>query len=167
MYDNQPDAAEKTALRAIDLLPEKGEQFQVQESHRVLGRVYQYKGETKKAVYHLETALEIASALNSADDLCRVHLNLVILFFEQGRFSDAQTHLEHTKSLAVNPYFLANASLLQAKLWYKQDMCGEAKSEALAVLDVFEKLGSTRDAEETRRLLEQIDAEWPGRPGHS
>ena len=39
--DNQLDAAEEVALRAINLLPEKGKEFRVCESHRALGHIYQ------------------------------------------------------------------------------------------------------------------------------
>ena len=166
MQDEQLDAAEETALRAMDLLPEEGEQFQVFHSRRVLGMIYQSKGEMKKAVFHLETALDIASALHSVEDLFWAHYNLTEIFFDQGRLTDAQTHLRHAKSFAANGiYLLACTSFRQASLWYKQDMFGEAKSEALAALDVFEKLGSTDNAELTRRLLEQIDAQWPDQPG--
>ena len=40
---NQLDDAEETGLRAINLLPEKGEELQVCQSHRVLGHIYQSK----------------------------------------------------------------------------------------------------------------------------
>ena len=45
-----------------------------------------------------------------------------------------------------------------------QDMFGEARSEALAALDAFEKLGSVEYSEVAGRLLWQIDVR---RPGHS
>ena len=113
-------------------------------------------------------ALEIAFALNQAKDLFFVHSDLAEAFAQQGRFSDAQTHLEHAKSFAANNTFhLAQASFQQAQLWCTQEKFGDAKSEALVALDVFEKLGSTISAKTTRRLLQQIDAEWPGQPGHS
>ena len=38
-------------------------------------------------------------------------------------------------------------------LWAKQHMFEEAKSEVLRALDVFEELGDTNDAEDTRKLL--------------
>ena len=125
-------------------------------------------GETKKAVHHSETALEIASALSSTVDLYRAHFNLAVLFAHQGRFSDAQAHIEHVKSFAAKKaYFLAQVLFLQANLWYIQHMFGEAKSEVLAALDAFEKLGSTTDAQSTRWLLMRIDAQLPGQPGYS
>ena len=167
LYDGRLDAAEETAIRAIDLLPEKGEQLLVYDCHYVLGQIYQSKGETKKAVCHSETALEIASALSRAENLAHVHFSLALLFCQQGRFSDAQTHTEYAKSFAVNNKLLADASFLQAHLWLMQDMLGEAKSEALAALDVYQKLGPTNGAENVRRLLQRVDARLSGQPGHS
>ena len=59
------DAAEEAAIHAIDLLLEKGEQIWVEESHRVLGAIYQSKGEMKKAVSHLEIARGLPPLLTS------------------------------------------------------------------------------------------------------
>ena len=163
----QLDAAEETALHALDLLPEEGEQSRVYGCRRALGIIYQTKGDTEKAVHHFEIALGIASALNWVENLFWVHFDLAEIFSEHGRFGDAQAHVEHTRSFAANnTYLLARASLLQAQLWYAQDMLGEARSEALAALGVFEKLGSD-DAEDAGRLLQWIDARWPPQPGHS
>ena len=164
----QLDAAEEMAFHTMDLLLGKGEQLPVYNCHRVLGIIYQFKGEAEKAVHQFEMALEIVSALNSAKDLFWIHSDLAEIFTEQYKFGDAQTHVEHAKSFAANSaYYLARASFLQAWLWCIQDMFGEAKSEALAALDVFEKLGSVNDAEDARRLLQDIDARWPGQPGHT
>ena len=164
----QLDAAEESAFHAIDLLPEEGEQIKVYTCHRVLGYIYQSKGKTEKATRQFEIALGIASSLNRAEGLFWAHSDLAKMFTEKDRFSDAQTHLEHSKSFASNnAYLLAYASTQQAGLWYKQDMFGEARSEALAALDVFEKLGSMRDAEFNKRLLQLIDARWPGQLAHS
>jgi tetratricopeptide (TPR) repeat protein len=54
--DNQLDAAEEAAFRAIKLLPEKGNQYRVCESHQILGEIYESKGETEKAIHHYETS---------------------------------------------------------------------------------------------------------------
>ena len=154
--------AEEMATRTIDLLPEGGKQGRVYQCHRVLGQIYRYKGEMEKAVHHFEKVLGIGSALNSAEDLFSVHLNLAELFIDQGRFDDAQTHVEHTKTLASNDiYLLACVSFLQARLWYMQDMFGEARIEALIAFDTFTELGSVEYVESVRLLLQQIDARWP------
>ena len=163
MRKEQFDAAEEMAFHAIDLLPEEGEQFRVYDCHRVLGKIYESKGKTGKAVHHFEIALGIASALNRAEALFWVHYHLAHLFTQKDGFSDAQTHAEHAKSFAVNnTYLLAHTSLLQARLWRRQSMFGEARSEALAALDVLEKLGSTDDTKDARLLLQQIDARSSG-----
>ena len=163
----QLDAAEETALRAIDLLPEKGEQIIAHKCHYTLGGIYRSKGETEKAVHHYEIALGIASALNDTDLLFWVHHDLAVLFTKKSRFNDAQIHVEDTKTFASkNTYLLSGVSVLQAELWYKQDMLREARSEALAALDVLEKVGS-ESAKSVRRLLQNIDARLAGQPGHS
>ena len=155
--DKQPDAAEEVVLRAIDLLPE-GEPFQACEAHRVLGDIYDSKGETEKAVHHFEQAIEIASSLRAVDRLFWILFSLAELFSGEGRFNDAHAHVEQAKSHAVNNvYLLARASRLQAGFWDQQHIFGEARSEALGALGVFEKLGAADDAEETRELLGRID----------
>ena len=157
------DAAEEAAFHAIDLLPEKGEQIRVYDCHRVLGVIYQSMGEPEQTIFHFEIAWGIASSLNWVEQLFWVHSDLAEIFIKQGKFNDAQTHVDHAKSFAANnTYFLARASALQARLWYKQDMFGEARSEALAALGVFEKLGSVNNAESAKWLLQDIDARWPG-----
>ena len=60
--DGQLDAADGAASRAIDLPPPDGEQLRVCRCHRVLGYIFDSKGETEKDVHHLEIALRIASA---------------------------------------------------------------------------------------------------------
>ena len=150
----QLDAAEEAGSRAIDLLPEKGEEFRVCQAHRALGDIYHCKGETKKAIHHLEMALGIASSLHRVRQLFWVNYALAWLFSDQGKFGDAQTRLEHAKSHAVNDrYLLARAMHQQAWIWVGQGRLEDARSEALSALDVFEKLGAVKGAEITRGLL--------------
>jgi len=156
--DGQLDAAEETASRAIDLLPEKGDQLGLCHGHRILGYIYNFKGKTENAIHHLEVSLGIASSLNSDSELCSVHYALARVLAKGGRFNDAHAHVEHAKSHAVNDkYFLACVSGLQARFWKHQRRLEEAKYEALRVLDMFEELGATNDAEEIRRFLGKID----------
>ena len=155
----QLDAAEEAGSRAVDLLSEKGEEFRVCQAHRVLGSIYQSKGDMKKAISHFETALGIASFLDNVDQLFWVNFALADLFSVQGKFEDAQTHLEYAKSHAVNDsYLLARAMDGQAWVWKMQGRCEDAKSEALRALDALEKLGAANDAEVTRKLLRRIEA---------
>ena len=156
--DKQLDAAEKAASRAIDLLPEKGEQFLICKGHRVLGNICYSKGDTEKAIHHYEVALEIASSLNELYQLFWAHYALVQLFFEEDRFDDAQAHIERAKSHAINDaYHLGRAMELQANLWYMQRIFQEARFEALRAADVYKKLEATQDLGRCRELLQLID----------
>jgi len=158
--DGQLDAAEETACRAIDLLPEKGEQLWVYHGYRVLGDIYNPKDETEKAIHHLEVSLGIAASLNLDSGLFWSHFSLAKVFLKDGRFDDAHAHVEHAKSHAVNDtYLLARASELQAWFWKDQHRFEGAKSEALRALDMYEKLGAANDAEDVRQLLGKIDDE--------
>ena len=159
-HDREPDAAEEAASRAISLLPEKGEQFQVCRCHRVLGAIHRSKGDTKKAVHHYEVALGIASSFNWLNLLFWIQHSLALLFFNEGRFDNAHAHVKHAKLHAVNghdTYLMAHATKLQAAFWHRQHRLEEAKSEALCAIDTFEKLGAANDAEDVRMLLQRID----------
>ena len=113
--DKQFDAAEAAAFRAIDLLPEKGNQFRICESHHILGEIYHFKGETGKAIHHFEIALGIAFSFDWHDRLFWIHCNLAWLFLDERRFDDAQAHVEHAKSRAVNStYYLGYVTEEQA-----------------------------------------------------
>jgi tetratricopeptide (TPR) repeat protein len=159
-YDDQLDAAGEAASRAIHLLPGKGEQFLVCRCHHTLGAIYGSKGDTKKAVQHLEVALGIASPFNWSSLLSSVHFSLAQLFSGEGRFGDAHTHVGHAKLHAVNDhdtFSLARTMWLQAEVWHRQHRFEEAKPEALRALDAFEKLGAVDDVECVREFLRRID----------
>jgi len=156
--DQQFDAAEEAASRAIGLIPEKGSQSLVCESHRVLGNIHRSKGETEKAIHQYEVALEIASSSNWHGGLFQIHNDLAGLFRDEGRFDDAHVHIERAKShTADSPYNLGCATEQQAWIWYKQHRFEEAKSEALHAAEVFEKLGAAKDVENCRKLLQRIE----------
>ena len=161
--DEQFDAAEEVASRAVDLLPEEDERSRVCEGYRVLGHIYHSKGETEEAIHHFGVALGIASSLDIANSLFWIHFALAEVFLGEGRFDDAQNHVEHAKSHAVDrTHNLASASQLQAVLWEKQLRFEEAKSEALHALDLFERLGAAGDAERIRWFLGQIERDARG-----
>ena len=152
------DAAEEAGSHAIDLLPEKGEEYLVCQAYQVLGEIHQSRGETKEAIHHFEVALGIATSLNVVEQLFWANHSLAEAFSEQGKFEDARTHLEHAQSHVVNhTYLLAQAMDQQARLWDLQGRFEDAKSEAWRALDVFKKLGAVNDADATRQLLDQID----------
>ena len=156
--DRQLDTAEEAASRAIDLLPEKGKQYQVCLGYRVLGEIYHGKGDTEKAIHHFEVALGVASSLNLDAQLFWSHYSLAQLFSGGGRLDDAHAHLKHAKSHAVNnAYNLACAMELQANFWYKQRKFARARFEASRAADVYKKIGATEGTENCREFLRSID----------
>ena len=158
--DKQFDAAEEAASRALSLFSEQDDQFRVCQSHRVLGEIYSFKGERDKAIHHFEAALGIASSFNWQLELFWVHYSLARLSFNQGKFDDADAHIERAKLHAVdNAYFLGHTTELQADFWYQRHQFKEAKSEVLRAAQVFEKLGAVQDLEGCRQLLGWIEEE--------
>jgi len=147
--DRQLDAAEKAASRAIDLVPEKGDQFPVCDCHRTLGHIYRFRGKTGTAIHHFETALGIASSFNWDAQLFWNHCSLAEAFFDEGRFDDAYIHIEHAKSyVANNVHYLGRVTELQATFLFQQHRLEEARSEALRATDVYEGLGAVKDVED-------------------
>ena len=154
----QHDAAEEAASKAIDLLPE--DQYLVCQCHSILGDICQNKGEMEKAIEHVKVALGVASSFSWGDRQFWIYHSLVYLFGDEGRFDDAQAHVEHTKlHMGHSTYLLGRTMELQAWLWYKQDRLEEAKSEYLHVVDLYEKMGTTVDLERCRDVIMEIEAE--------
>jgi len=158
LHDGQQfDAAEEAVSQSINLLPEKVDQFLICECHRLLGKIHSSKGDTGKAITHFETSLRIASSFGWYYAQFWNHFGLAELFFDQARFDDSHTHVERAKLYAVNdPYLMARAIWLHARLWYQQHRFRDARSEALRAVDALEKFGATRDLEECKGLLRDI-----------
>jgi len=157
--DGQLDAAEEAGSRAIDLLPEEGNQFLVCQCHGSLGDIYHAKDATEKAIHHYGIALIIAFSFNWHAEVFWNHHNLARLFSDQDRFDDANAHIEHAKSHTVNNvYHLGRAMELQAEIWCGQHRLEHARSEALRAAEVFEKLGAAQDLERCRRFVRMIDS---------
>jgi len=155
--NKQLDAAEEAASCAIDLLSEKGQQYRVCGSHRVLGEIYRSKGEKEKAINHFETTLRIASSFDWQDQLYWAHFALAQLFLDEGRFNDTRDHVEGAETHAVNDaYKLGRVMELQAGLCYEQHGLEGARSWVLRAADVYEKLGAMQDLERCRRHLQRI-----------
>ena len=153
----QLDAAEEATSRAIDLLPDEGEQFMVCVCYRLLGDIRRSKGETEKAIEHYETALGIASSFNWHDQLFWVHYSSAVLFFGENLFGDAHAHVERAKSHAISgPYLLGLAVELQAEFWCGERRFEEANSEALRAVGVYEGIGAGKDLERCKALLQDI-----------
>ena len=156
-YDHQLDAAEEAASQVLSLLLDKGNQFRICQLHRLLGEIYHSKGETEKAINHLETARGIASSSDWRSQLFDIHWSLAKISSDQCRFDDAHAHIERAKSYAINsPHDFGRAMYLQARFWYRDSRFAEAKSEVLRAADVFEKLGATSGLEKCRKLLHDI-----------
>jgi tetratricopeptide (TPR) repeat protein len=156
--DGQLGAAEGVASEVIDRFPGRGEQFEVCECHRVLGEVCESKGETEKAINYLKVALGIASSFNWDFQLLWIHFTLAQLFFNEDKFDDAHTHIERAKSHAVNnPYHLGRAVAQQAWFWYRQRKLEEARSAASDAVDIYERLGATKDVVDCRNFLQMVE----------
>ena len=157
-YDNQLDAAEDAASRAIDLISGKGQEYIVSDLHRALGKIHESKGEREKAIDHFKTALGIASSFNWPDVLFWNHYNLATLFSKEDQFGDANVHVELAKSHASdNAYRLGRAMELQASVWYQQRRLEDAKSEILHALKLYEQLEATEDVGSCRGLLRKVE----------
>ena len=158
--DEQLDAAEEAALRVIDLFSDASDQFTVCECYNLLGRICRSKGKTEKAINYHEISLGIASSSNWLDHLFWNNYNLAQLFFSEKRFYDAHTHVERAKSHAINDsYRLGRAMELQAGFWYEEGRFEEAKSEVLRAAEVYEGIGDTKDVEDCKNLLRDIEEE--------
>ena len=158
--DNQLDAGEEAASRAINLLSGERDQVLACQCHGVLGDIHHFKGETEKAIIHFQVALGIASSFTMHDQQFWIYHALARLFTKRGRFDEAQANVEWAKSHAGHtPYLLGRAADLQAWLWREQGRLEEARSETLRAVDLYEKIGATKALEVCRDFLADIDAE--------
>jgi len=156
--DNQLSAAEEAAFHAIDLHLDQDNQFVVCQCHCILGKIYNSRDESERAINHFKTALGIASSFNWHNESFWNHYFLAELFFNQGGFDDAHAHIKHAKSYTTNnTYYLGCATELQAEFWYEQQRLEEARSEALYAVEIYGKIGATSDIEDCRKLLQKIE----------
>ena len=157
--DDKNDAAEEAASRAIRLLPEKGQEYRVCQSHGVLGSIYRAKGRREEAIHHFQTALRIAARFNWDGELLWNHYSLAQLFLSEGDFNGAHAHIERAKShTSNNRHWLGCAIGLQACVWLRQGRFENARSDALHALELFRKLGAARDLEGCEGLLYAIES---------
>ena len=155
---NRPDAAEDAVLRKMDLLPAKGQEFRVCQSHRLLGRIYCSKGEREKAIHRFETALTISSPFSWHTELFWLHYHMAMLFRDEGGFNEANTHINQAKSHTTDDaYLLGRAMEMQAWIWYRQSRLEDARSEAWRTLETYERLGAEQLVGGCRNLLHQIE----------
>ena len=155
--DGQLDAAEKAGLHAIDLLPEKGQEFRICQSHRGLGGIYGAKKERARAIHHFEKALGFASTFEWRTELFWIHYSLAELFGNENGFDDAHSHIDQAKSYAVDdPHKLGWAMELKARIWRQQHRLEDAVSEAQGALEIYEKLGASKDITDCKSLLREL-----------
>ena len=158
LYDDQLDAAKDSALRTIDSPPEKGKEYLLCRSHRVLGEIYDSKGEREKAIHHFKTALEIASPFGWQHELFWIHYALALLFSAQGGFDDANIHIVEAKSHAGDvPYKQGRAMNVQAWILYRQRRLEDARSEASGAAEIYRGLGAAWDVGACGELLKVIE----------
>ena len=156
--DDQFDAAEGAASRALKIFLDRGREYWICDSHRLLGEIYESKGEIGKSIHHSEAALQIASSFEWHDQLFWTHYSLVWLFHRKNEFDNAQARVEQAKMYAVNDaYKLGRAMELLAWIWYRRGWLEEAKAEALCALEAFEKLGATKELGRCRDIFREIE----------
>lgn len=149
--DEQFDAAEEAAFRAIELLPEKCQQLMVCKGHRALGSVYYSRGDTEKVIHHLDAALGIATSFGRDSELFWTRYIPARIFFREGKLDDARA-ASHTD----NVYELGRAMELQANFWYDRDKFEREKVGAERAADLYGRVGATNDIEDCKELLRKI-----------
>ena len=138
LHDNQLNAAEDSILCAINFLQEKGHEYLLSRSYRILGEIYNSKGEKEKAIENFHMALRIASNFCWQDELFWIHYTLALLSSTRGEFTNANTHITQAKShTADNTYKQGRAMNAQAWVWYHEHRLEDAKSEALGALRIY------------------------------
>ena len=158
LHDEQLGTAEEAGSRALELFLDQRRELWVCGSHRLLGGIYQAKGERGKAIQHFEAAIGIASPFEWHHELFWTHFSLAVLFGDKHEFDNAQSHIEQVKSHAVDDALkLGRAMDQQAEIWYCQGRLEEAKAEILCALETFEKLGATEELPGTRSILWKIE----------
>ena len=95
--DKQLEAAEEAASRAINLIPEKGQELLLCESHRILGDIYQSKGKREEAMSHFSMALKIALPFDWDCAIFWAHYSMAEFFRNEDSFRVAASYIESTK----------------------------------------------------------------------
>ena len=163
--NHQLHAAEEAGSRALQLLPEKGEEYVACRTHVTLCSIYTDKGEREKSLHHGRIALEIATRFDWEGIIFWVHLSLAKLCLREERFDDAIAHAQQAESHAINhAFYVALAIRSQGYSYYRQGKLEKAKFEALRALEIFEKLGA-QDTKDCGSLLRAIEEAEKGRDG--
>ena len=158
LYDDQLGPAEEAGSQAIKLFLDQGREYWVCRSHGLLGEIYRAKGERGNAIQHLEAAIGIASTFDWHDHLFWDHHSLSVLYLDEEKWDNAQSHIERAKSHAVDDARRLGCAMdQQANIWYQQGRLEEGKAEALRAIETFEKLGATADLSVSRTILQKIE----------
>ena len=160
LCNNNPNGAEEAATRAINVLPEKGEEFLRCRSHRLLGNAYRFKCAQEESKSHFHMALDIALNRNWNDQLFWIHYELAWLLRDEGEFDYAHDHIGHAKLYAAdNLYNVGGAMEFDAWVWYQQRGLKEARSAALHAKENYEKIGAPWAVGRCEDLLGRIEME--------
>jgi len=144
--NEQLDAAEEAASRAITLVPEEGNEFLAFQSHYILGKVYQSKEKMEAAIHHYEATLGIAFASSRHDQLFAAHSSLVEVFACEHKFDDAKAHLECAEQYAVNNTdYLRHVAVLRAGIFCALCVVEGLTSGALGAADILGPRGGFGD----------------------
>ena len=156
LVDGQFDAAEEATIHSINLLGE-GQEFQLCDSHRVLGNIFRSKKDREKAIHHYNIALKTADKFNWHHQLFWAHHALATLFLSEDEYENAQTHINKAKEHAGdNRYYLGRAMEVHARIWHRQGRHDEAASEAQRAKEIYRKLGAVSHLERCASILEDI-----------
>ena len=163
LQNKQLDAAQDAASGAINLW-ETGQEFDICQSHRLLGQIQTSKGERKKAIHHFEIALGIASRFEWHHQMFWIHDSMARLFYGEDKLEDAQAHITQAKSHVVDDkYRLGRAMEVQAWIWYRQNRLEAAISELLGAKEIYEKLGAATDLGRVKNTLQFLERETESR----
>ena len=151
------EKSESQAIGLIDALMPTADSTSRGFLHGFLCEIYSCRGDTGKVIFHLEATLRVAS---TRGDRFQSHCELARIYIVEGRFDDAEAHVEHAGSLAANGSSESGSlMLLRARLLRGQGKFEEARSEALRALDLVEEFGGGDHVEEVKDLLYSIDKE--------
>ena len=156
---DQLDAAEESAFRAITLLSQDSDQLLLCHSHRLLGGIYDSKGNKAKAIEHFEVALEITSSHDWHHNIPAFSMVLAMVLSQEGRFDEANAHIERAKRYAAQAKSALDSAQLmgvQGTIWAQEGKYEEAASELSRAADAFEELGATTDAEMWRSTFNAL-----------
>jgi len=158
--DGQADAAEEAASNAINLaFMDKPSEYTLCQHHCILGHIWLSRGGMEAAIGHCKKAIRVASSLSLQEEQTSILLCLVKLLLTEGRFNDAQVHLESLKlDTANNIFHLQLAAAIQVCVWHQQGRFEEADSEVSQVLNMCQKIGVLADVlEEQKGFLPEVE----------